>query len=137
MSWLRRPSKARRIIRARWARDWGQVLERVIVRRMACWRSVMMSLRALPGIVPDSEWLAREDGWSADYRGDTAILEGRFSRGVLGRGNSIGQIPRPAAGSPHRKLRPPGFFLLSFPPTGAIRIRSGPWKASKKFRFAR
>src|SRR3954467_9800851 len=83
MSWLRRPSKARRIIRARWARDWGQVPDRVMVRRMACWRSVMMSFRALPGIVPDSECLAREDGWLADYRGNAEILEGRFGRDVL------------------------------------------------------
>ena len=44
--------QARRIIRARWATARGQVLERTMVWRIACCRSVTMSWRALPGIVP-------------------------------------------------------------------------------------
>ena len=36
ISSLEAPSKASRIMRARWARAWEQVLERVMVRRVSC-----------------------------------------------------------------------------------------------------
>jgi hypothetical protein len=50
-------SNAHRIIRARWATPWGQVLERVKVTSTFCWRSVIVTFAALPGIARPS-WIS-------------------------------------------------------------------------------
>ena len=83
IAWLSQPPNASKIMWARWARACGQVLERVRVCRTSCWRSVIMTLAALPGMARTSPSVG-EIGGLGKYRKTRAIVEASFSQGVLG-----------------------------------------------------
>ena len=82
IAWLSQPPNASKIMWARWARACGQVLERVRVCRTSCWRSVIMTLAALPGMARTSPSVG-EIGGLGKYRKTRAIVEASFSQGVL------------------------------------------------------
>ena len=97
IAWLSQPPNASKIMWARWARACGQVLERVRVCRTSCWRSVIMTLAALPGMARTSPSVG-EIGGLGKYRKTRAIVEASFSQGVLDRWLIGGPRQPPRAG---------------------------------------
>ena len=117
IAWLSQPPNASKIMWARWARACGQVLERVRVCRTSCWRSVIMTLAALPGMARTSPSVG-EIGGLGKYRKTRAIVEASFSQGVLvplweGRPTSRDHAGRGGASSPGDVL--PAIWLSKRP----------------------